>query len=151
MSEVVQAASSTGAQPSRTAGASTVARVLVVDSDPAALAAIEDVLRHDGYFTASAFDAAAALDIATRLGPFELLITELHTTPVNGVELASALRAREPELQVLYVTTCGDALFAQDIPHSADNDVLEKPFSEDELMDAVSTLLDWHRPPRSRR
>lgn len=88
MSQVVQAASSTGAQPSRAAGAGTVARVLVVDSDP---------------------------------------------------------------LQVLYVATCGEALFAQDIPHSADDDVLEKPFSEDELMDAVSALLYWHRPPRSRR
>jgi len=149
VSQTVQAASSTGAQPSRTAGAGTVARILVVDSDPAALAAIEDVLRHDGYVTASAFDAAGALDAADRLGPFELLITEVHTTPVTGVELATALRAREPELQVLYVTTCGEALFTQDIPHTADNDVLEKPFSEDELMDAVSALLYWHRPSRS--
>lgn len=124
------------------------ARVLVVDKDPSALLAIKGALRNDGYFPVAASDAFGALNAAKRLGPFELLITELHTAPVNGVELAQALRTSEPGLQVLYVTSCQEALFAQDIAHSPDDDVIEKPFSEDELMDAVSALLYGHRTPR---
>ncbi len=125
------------------------ARVLVVDKDPSALLAIEGALRNDGYIPVAASDAAGALNAAKRLGPFELLITELHTAPVNGVELAETLRAHEPGLQVLYVTSCQEALFAQEIPHSPGDEVLEKPFSEEELMDAVSALLYSHRWPRS--
>ena len=30
-----------------------------------------------------------------------------------------------------------------------DDDVLEKPFSESELIDAVASLLYWHRPRRT--
>jgi CheY-like chemotaxis protein len=128
---------------------STEARVLVVDADPAAIAAISHPLQHEGYFVASAFDADGALRVARRLGPFELLITALRLAPVNGVELARALREREPELQVLYITSSSDAWFAPSVPHTVDDDVLETPFSEHELLDAVAALLYWHRRPGS--
>lgn len=148
MGQVVHAAPAFGAQPERTARTGIVARVLIVAADPASLMTIEQTLRSEGYSTATAFDAAGATAAADRTGPFELLITDLRMTPVNGVELARALRAQEPELQVLYVTTCRDELFARDIPHTADDDVIEKPFSEEELLDAVAALLYWHRRPR---
>ncbi len=150
MGQIGHATPSTATEPSRAARTAAVARVLVVDSDAEALVAIDRALRYEGYVPVTAFDAAGALNAADRLGPFDLLITELHSTPVNGVELAQALLAREPELQVLYVTSCREALFAHDIPHSKDDDVIERPFSEEELIDAVSALLYWHRPRRAR-
>ena len=150
MGEVVYAAPQFGARQDRTnRTVSTTARVLIVDADPAALAAISQALQSEGHMTATAFDAAGAIAVAERLGPFDLLITDVHMTPMNGVELAEALRKRDPRLQVLYVTNTHDELFQRALPLSDDDDVLEKPFSEGELMDAVASLLYWHRPRKT--
>ena len=149
MGEVVYAAPQFGARPNRTnRSVSTTARVLIVDADPAALAAISQALQSEGHSTATAFDGAGAMSVAERLSPFDLLITDVHMTPMNGVELASTLRKREPALQVLFLTNTHDELFQRALPLSEEDDVLEKPFSEGELMDAVASLLYWHRPRR---
>jgi DNA-binding response OmpR family regulator len=148
MSQLVHAAPEPGAQPSRSEGMSTTARVLVVDADPATLAAISDPLRHEGHFVATAFDADGALMAARRLGPFELLITALRMSPTNGVELARTLREFEPGMQALYVTNCTDELFARTIQHTINEDIIEQPFSEHELLDAVTALLYCRRRPR---
>jgi CheY-like chemotaxis protein len=126
-------------RPSRTEHAGTVARVLVVDSEPATLAAISQALQSEGHATATAFDAPGAVAVAERLGPFDLLITDVEAT--GGVELADALRRREPSMQVLYGRV--PALFDHD-------EVIERPFSESELVDAVSSLLYWRRPRGTR-
>jgi CheY-like chemotaxis protein len=122
-----------------------VARVLVVDSEPATLAAISQALQSEGHATATAFDAPGAVAVAERLGPFDLLITDVEAT--GGVELADALRRREPSMQVLYVTSRRDGR----VPALFDHDeVIERPFSESELVDAVSSLLYWRRPRGTR-
>jgi CheY-like chemotaxis protein len=125
----------------RARSTSAVARVLIVDADPAALAAMSQALQNEGHLTATAFDAAGAIALAERLGPFELLITDLHMAPVDGMELAAALRQRDPQLQVLYTTSAFHELFsrAQSLPET--DQVVEKPFSESELVDAVRRML----------
>lgn len=151
MGDVLYAAPQFGPQPARAnRGVSTVARVLIVDADPAALAAASQALQSEGFMTATAFDAAGAIAVAERLGPFGLLITDVHMAPMDGVELAETLRQHSPRLQVLYTTNTHDDVFARALPLSEDDDVLEKPFSEGDLVDAVASLLYWHRPRRSR-
>ncbi len=149
MGQVLYAAPQFGAQPTHSEHIGTVARVLIVDADPAALAAIAQAVQDQGHSTATAFDAAGAVGVAERLGPFDLLITELQMTPTNGVELAEMLRKRDPQLQVLYVTNTHDELFGIPMPLSGDDDVIEKPFSEGELVDAVSSMLYLRSPRRS--
>ena len=140
MGEIVYAAQF-GSQPVRARGTSTVARILIVDADPAALAAMSQALQSEGHLTATAFDAASAKTLSERLGPFELLITDVHTTPVDGIELARALRKRDPRLQVIYTTSAFDELFARALPLSETDEVVEKPFSEGELVEAVRRML----------
>jgi two-component system, cell cycle sensor histidine kinase and response regulator CckA len=150
MGEVVYAAPQFGARPGRSnPSVVTAAHVLIVDADPAALAAISQALQSEGHMTATAFDGAGAVAMAERLGPFDLLITDVHMMPMNGVELAETLRKRESQLQVLYVTNTHDELFQRALPLGDEDDVLEKPFSESELIDAVASLLYWHRPRRT--
>ncbi len=144
MGEVVYAPQF-GARPSRSEHAATAARVLIVDSEPATLAAISQALQNEGHATATAFDAPGAVAVAERLGPFDLLITDVETT--GGVELASTLRRRDRTLQVLYVIEHRDG---RALPLFDDDEVIERPFSESELVDAVSSLLYW-RTPRSTR
>ena len=144
MGEVVHAPQF-GGRPSRTEHAGTVAHVLVVDSDPATLAAISQALQTEGHAIATAFDAPGAVAVAERLGPFDVLITDVEAA--GGVELADTLRRRDRALQVLYVTSRRDGR----VPALFDDDeVIERPFSESELVDAVSSLLYWRRPRSTR-
>jgi CheY-like chemotaxis protein len=122
-------------------GVSTVARVLIVDADPVALAAISQAVQSEGHATATAFDAKGAIAVAERQGPFELLITDAYMTPIDGIELAETLRKRDPRLQVLYVTNARDELFGRTLPLTGDDDVIEKPFGEHELVEAVRRML----------
>jgi len=150
MGEVLNALEFGPHSAGRNRGISTVARVLIVDADVAALAAMSQALQSEGHTTATAFDATGALATAERLAPFELLITDVHVTPIDGMTLAHTLRLRDPELHVLYTTTTHDEVFGRGLPLAEDDDVLEKPFSEGELVDAVTSLLYWHRPRRLR-
>jgi len=140
MGEVVYAPQF-GGRSSRTEHAGTVARVLVVDNDPATLAAVAQALQSEGHAAATAFDVPGAVAVAERLGPFDLLITDVGE--IDGGELASTLRRHDRSLQVLYVTPSSGGR----VPALFDDDeVLERPFSESELVDAVSSLLYWRRP-----
>ena len=134
MGEVVYAAPQFGQHPARSQRViTTVARVLIVDADPAALAAISQALQSEGHHTATAFDATAAIAVAERLGPFELLITDLRMTPIDGLELAATLPPPR-------VSAAGDlpherarrALLPDGAAHGGRRRV-EKPFSEEEL------------------
>ena len=143
MGELVYAPRFSG-RPSRTEHLGTVARILLVDSDPAVLAAISQALQSEGHVTATAFDAPGAVAVAERLGPFDLLITDVET--MEGVELAGLLRRSDRSLQVLYVT---NHLDGRVLPLFDDDEVIERPFSESELVDAVSSLLYSRRPRRT--
>ena len=141
MGEVLYAAPQFRHHPTRVRGTSTVSRILIVDADPAALAAMSQALQSEGHLTATAFNAAGAITLSERLGPFGLLITDLHMTPVDGIELAQALREGDPQLQVIYTTSAFDELFSRALPLSETDEVVEKPFSEGELVDAVRRML----------
>jgi DNA-binding response OmpR family regulator len=139
MGEVVYAPQF-GGRPARTEQINSPGRVLIVDGDPAALAAMSHTLQSEGHSAATAFDASGAVAVVERLGPFDLLIIDVESTV--GVELVDALRRRDPVLHVLYVTDHRDT-FKPPVPLFGDDDVIGKPFSETDLVDAVSALLDW--------
>jgi len=140
MGEVVYAPQF-GGRPSRAERVGTVARVLIVDSDPATLAAASQALQSEGHATATAFDALAAISVAERLGPFDLLVTDVGA--IDGIALANTLRQRDSNLQVLYVMN-------RDNPLVDEHQAIERPFSESELVDAVSSLLYWQSPRSTR-
>lgn len=144
MGEIVYAPQFDG-RPSRGERISTAARILIVDADPAALAAMTQALQSEGYVTAAAFDAPGAMAVAQRLGPFDLLIVDVAST--DELPLVSKLRhRRDSNLHVLYLAGPGRGWVAREV----DDDVIERPFSESELVDAVSSLLCW-KTPRSTR
>jgi two-component system cell cycle sensor histidine kinase/response regulator CckA len=139
--EVLYAATQFRARPIREELRGHRCTVLLVDPDPASLAAMEQALRDGGFLTATAFDGAGALAASHRVDTLNLLVTNVQATQMHAVELADVLRRRHPGLQVLYMTTSEDELFGERLLLSGDDDVIEKPFSGGELVEAVSSLL----------
>jgi CheY-like chemotaxis protein len=114
---------------------------LVVDDEESVRRFVGRVLREGGYQTALAGDGPEAIEVAAKLGPFDVLVTDLMMPQMTGDELARRLRATEPGVKVLYLTGFSDRLFKEKATLWADEAFLDKPCSVKGLLQAVSVLM----------
>jgi len=125
-------------------GASDPYTVLVVDDEESVRRFVERVLREGGYRTAAAGDGTEALEVAKRMGAFEILVTDVMMPQMSGDELARRLRQTDPGLKILYLTGFSDRLFKEKVTLWEDEAFLDKPCSVAGLLEAVSLLLFGH-------
>ena len=115
--------------------------VLIVDDEETVLRFVERVLQEAGYKTTVAPDGVEALEAAAKLGPFDILVTDLMMPRMGGDELARRMRQAEPQLKVLYLTGYSDRLFREKNTLWEDEAFLDKPCTVAGLLQAVSLLL----------
>jgi two-component system, cell cycle sensor histidine kinase and response regulator CckA len=115
--------------------------VLIVDDEEPVRKFVERVMGDAGYKTAQASDGTEALEVASKLGPVDILVTDVMMPQMLGDELARRLRHSEPGLKVLYLTGYSDRLFKEKVTLWADEAYLDKPCSVKGLLQAVSLLL----------
>lgn len=72
----------------------------------------------------------------------DLLITDVALPGLDGLEIAKQLRSRQPGLRVLYISGWFDH---PKFPELESENVLRKPFSRDNLSQAIRQALG--RPP----
>ncbi|MDQ8755895.1 response regulator [Sphingosinicella sp. LHD-64] len=122
-----------------------VADILVVDDDAdvrAFIAAALGDLGHRGAVAPSGQAALAALDEAVP----DLMLVDFAMPDMNGAELAMAVRARHPDLPILFITGYAESgQIEQALGRSVM--VLRKPFGIDELAQIIRAAL----PARIRR
>jgi CheY-like chemotaxis protein len=82
-----------------------------------------------------------ALKLCTDQGIPDLLVTDMKMPRMEGDELATRLRQREPDLKVLYLTGFADLLFKNKELLWDGEAYLEKPCTIGGLLEAVSLLL----------
>jgi len=119
-------------------------QALVVDDEEPVRRFVERALRGAGYRTVAASDGPAAMEEATKLGSFDILVTDVMMPEMTGDELARRLRLQEPALKVLYLTGFSDRLFKEKVTLWEDEAYLDKPCTVRGLLEAVSLLLVGH-------
>ena len=114
-------------------------RVLVVDDEAMLADLLSQALRHEGWETATAKDGLDALAKATSFHP-DVVILDVQMPRMDGLETLERLRARDPELPVLFLTA-RDAVAdrVQGLRAGAD-DYVTKPFDLDEVAARVEAL-----------
>jgi DNA-binding NtrC family response regulator len=111
-------------------------RILIVDDNELIRSMCELALRRHGYRTATVDSADAALAELEAAADFGLVITDLTMPGArDGAGLVDAIRATRPELGVIVMT--GNPAAAGQI----DAMLLSKPFTIDELSNAVASVL----------
>ena len=111
--------------------------VLLVEDNPEVAAATCELLLHLGCQVELVSDAAGALRQIRRPG-IDIVMTDIVMPgPMNGLDLARAIRERKPELPVLLAT--GYSAAAADAAHEFF--VLRKPYSLSQLADALAATL----------
>ena len=123
------------------------ATVLVVDDEESVRQFVGRVIRDAGYRTEVASDGAQALEIAAKLRPLDLLVTDVMMPQMTGDELARRLRLNEPALKILYLTGYSDRLFKDKVTLWEDEAFLDKPCTVKGLKEAVSLLLSGRVNP----
>lgn len=108
--------------------------VLVVEDDPMVRGVTVRILTQLGYEVLVAASGREALALAVEHeGPIDLLLTDVIMPSMGGLELAERVRRVRPKTKVLFCsgyTACDMAAQGLQVRGA---DLLEKPFTKDEL------------------
>ena len=117
-----------------------MARILIVDDDPALLRLLSLRLRSEGHDVLEAVSGEAALAKLDHELP-QLLITDLRMGGMDGLQLFEAVHRRHPLLPVLMLTAHGTIPDAVKALQRGVFGYLAKPFEARELMVEVDRAL----------
>ncbi|HEX3350678.1 MAG TPA: response regulator FixJ [Acetobacteraceae bacterium] len=114
--------------------------VHVVDDDEAVRRSLALLLVSFGYATATYESAEAFLGAIGRAKP-GCLIVDIRMSGMDGLELQEDLQRRRFPMPVIVVTGHGDVGLAVRAMKAGAVDFVEKPYSDDDLLRAVTTAL----------
>lgn len=116
--------------------------ILVVEDDLHGLSLTKTILSEEDYDVLTAQSAADGLAAANaHARPVDLLITDLVMPQVRGDRFADAFLAQYPSAKVLFMSGDSEHHLGE-AGAQVPGPLLRKPFSLDELLDKVRSLLD---------
>jgi two-component system cell cycle sensor histidine kinase/response regulator CckA len=116
---------------------------LVCDDDEDVRRLLVEVLSLRAYRVLQGRNGRHALELARQHeGPIHLLVTDVVMPELGGVDLATELRKRDPELCVLYVSGYTEDAQLLAVPLGHHSMFLAKPFLPAELTTTVVRLLE---------
>ncbi|MBF0368354.1 MAG: response regulator [Magnetococcales bacterium] len=121
-----------------------MARILVIDDDVGVRELLRAFLDEAGHQVVEAPDGRQGVQLF-RDEPADLVITDILMPEKDGVEVIMELKERYPEVRILAVSGGGRGLEAEVNLRVAKEfgamHVLPKPFTQQELQEAVTALL----------
>jgi len=119
-------------------------RILVVDDEANARAALAELLRDEGYDVETAGDAFKAIGKYPDFGP-HLILTDLKMPGMDGIELMQKLRNYEGDSAVVVMTAFGAVDTAVEAMRLGAVDYLTKPLNFDELLIVIDRALEHQK------
>jgi two-component system response regulator HydG len=118
-----------------------VARILIVDDEPAIRDALERALARQGHDVESRENYEGAL---ARLGEggLDLLITDIRLGDQSGLELIERVRQRDRYLRIVAITAFGSVDVAVQAMRLGADDFVEKPFRARQLLERLVRVLE---------
>ncbi len=111
--------------------------ILIVEDDNALRDALCMTMECAGHRVQGAADGPAALALIER-NAFNLVVSDLRMYPMDGLQLLSAIRLKDPGLPVLLMTAFGDVDKAVAAMRAGACDFLLKPFEPHLLLEHVA-------------
>jgi len=118
-------------------------RILIVDDEPTILNLLNKILTGQGYDSTPTSNGEKALQLL-QAESFDLMISDINMTPVNGMELLRKASKEWPDMGVIMLTAYGTVATAVEAMKEGAFDYVTKPFKLDELVLTVQRALEYH-------
>jgi DNA-binding NtrC family response regulator len=117
------------------------ARVLVVDDDKVALKTMCRILTKEGHDVTGAGGGARAVSLLAE-SRFDLVITDLVMNEINGLDLLSRVKRKDPEAEVIVITGHASIATAIEAIKGGAYHYVEKPVRPDEVRHLAARALE---------
>ena len=122
----------------------TKGRIVVIDDEVNAAAALETLLGEDGYEVSKANDARSGLLLLEHQQP-DVVLTDLRMPGMDGLELLGRIKEVRPETMVILMTAYGTVKTAVRAMKLGAEDYLGKPIDVEELEVVLQKTLEKKR------
>jgi CheY-like chemotaxis protein/glycine cleavage system H lipoate-binding protein len=116
------------------------ARILAVDDEKIVLDSFRKMLVLGGYSIDTVENGSEALGLI-RKHDYDFVFTDLKMPGMDGIEVTKAVKHLRPDIDVIVITGYGTIESAVETVTFGAMDYVQKPFTEDELLDFVKTAL----------
>lgn len=123
--------------------------VLVVDDEPDIVSLVVETLEQEGFATFSSSDGEEALRLLGGLR-VDVIVSDIMMPKLNGLHLLQLAKERDPNVEVVLITAYGLREVLVEAWTKGACSLLEKPFSEDQLIGAVERACGRARFRRQR-
>ena len=114
--------------------------IYVIDDDDAVRQSLEFLLKTAGYAVRGFESAKAFLEILPELKS-GCIITDVRMPEISGIDLLRNVKDHGADIPVIVITGHGDISLAVEAMKLGAVDFLEKPFDDDQLLDALKSTL----------
>ncbi len=118
-----------------------MARILIIDDDPAMVSVISDICQERGHQTVAYSSGAKALENLSTHAP-QLVITDMRMDKVGGLDILRECRELLPQTPVILITAYKTVETALEAMKLGAYDYITKPFKVDELQLTIQRALD---------
>ncbi|MDD5229461.1 MAG: response regulator [Methylococcales bacterium] len=119
-------------------------KILIIDDEKSPRNLLQQILVRDGHEVVTAIDGVDGIDCFVKFDP-ELVITDMIMPNKNGVELIIELKQLNPDVAIIAMSggsrTIDADFFLEGAEHLSVQGILQKPFTRDQLREAVQLAL----------
>ncbi|HID40007.1 MAG TPA: response regulator [Calditrichaeota bacterium] len=116
------------------------AKILAVDDEPIILDSFRKILVLDGYSVDTVESGKEAISLLKN-HHYDFVFTDLKMPEMDGVEVTKTVKNIRPDIDVIIITGYATVETAVETMKYGAMDYVQKPFSEDELLDLVNKSL----------
>ncbi len=114
--------------------------ILIVDDNYDAIEILKEILTSMNYQTITAFHGKSGLQIAVERHP-DLIFLDMNMPIMGGLEMLTALRQTNCTSPVIFMTAYGSEQVAVDVFRLGVRDYLNKPFTKEDVKEAIDRAL----------
>ena len=116
-------------------------KILFVDDEKEILSFVKEILVDNGYIVYAFLSAKKAVAFyKEKNAEIDLVLTDFTMPEFTGSEMVTRLKSIRDDFKVIFITGYADTeIFSDSISH--DFSVLSKPFTPDELIDKIKSII----------
>jgi DNA-binding NtrC family response regulator len=122
-------------------------KVLVVDDEEVIRDVCVQILEAEGYMVTTASNGREALHQVSQ-NPFDVVVTDIMMPDMSGLELLEVLKSTSLNISTVVITGLGTFDMATQSDRLGAREFVVKPFTPDELSQAVGKALAKRQPTK---